>query len=78
MKLEIPGDIAITGQISGHGELYTVGYLREKIVGAFNNGKSVIYVPQANILESTELEIEGIEVKPVCDMYQVVEEIWRI
>ena len=41
LQLEIPGDVALTGQVSGHGEVFKVGDLREKIVAAQKMAKNV-------------------------------------
>ena len=78
LQLEIPGDIALTGQVSGHGEVFKVGDLRDKIVAAHKNGKKCIYVPLDNMIESLELNIDGIEVKHMKDINKVIFDLWNM
>ena len=78
LQLEIPSDVALTGQVSGHGEVFKVGDIREKIVAALKNGKWCIYVPLDNIIESVELNIDGIEVKTMKDIYTVIFDLWNM
>ena len=70
--------MALTGQVSGHGEVFKVGDIREKIVAALKNGKRCIYVPLDNIIESVELNIDGIEVKTMKDIYTVIFDLWNM
>lgn len=78
LKLEIPLEVAGTGQISGHGDVYPVGCLREKIVAASKNGKKVVFVPEQNALESFDLQIEGIDLKPLNNMNSLIKLLWNI
>ena len=70
LQRPLPGEIAITGQISGHGELHDVGSVKEKLLAASKLGKTVFYVPKDNAAEATDLEIR--------DMSTVLRDLWDI
>lgn len=72
LKFEIPGHVAVTGQISGHGDLLMVGCLREKVLGALKQGKSDIFVPAGNELEASDIEVNEIRIRPIKDMDSLI------
>ncbi len=48
-KKKIPEDIAFTGEISLNGNILKIGGLNEKLIGAYNKGIKVVYIPKSNI-----------------------------
>ena len=78
LQIEIPNNIAVTGQITGHGKIEKVSGLREKIIAAANNNKKKVFVPAENIVESLDLEIHDTEIIPVKDMYDVIGKLWNM
>ncbi len=48
LNKEISKDIAMTGEISLRGDILKVGGIKEKIVGAYNNKITKIFLPEAN------------------------------
>ena len=44
----IPNNIAMTGEITLNGDILGVGSIKEKIIGAYNNGIKIIYIPYNN------------------------------
>ena len=48
LKKEIPQNIAMTGEISLHGDVLEVGGIKEKIIGAYNNNITKVFIPAAN------------------------------
>jgi len=47
----ISDDIAMTGEITLNGDILSVGGIKEKIIGAYNNDIKTIYIPYGNKLD---------------------------
>lgn len=62
LKEKIDDSIAFTGEISLQGEILKVGGIKEKIIGAYNEGVTRIYLPSANKNDLDEIP-EDIKVK---------------
>ena len=45
---EIPKDICFSGEISLHGDIYQIGGVKEKLIGAYNAGYRKVYLPTDN------------------------------
>ena len=52
---EVPKDIAMTGEISLTGDILKVGGLKEKVIGAYNDGVKKIFVPYTNACDLSEI-----------------------
>ena len=52
---EIPKTVAMTGEISLRGDILKVGGLKEKIIGAYNDGVKKIFVPFTNSCDLEEV-----------------------
>lgn len=50
-KKKIPSDIAFTGEISLNGNILKIGGLKEKLIGAYNNGIKTVYIPASNEMD---------------------------
>ena len=50
-KKKIPSDVAFTGEISLNGNILKIGGLKEKLIGAYNNGIKSVYIPKDNELD---------------------------
>ena len=74
---DIPNDIAITGEISSTGEVTAVTKLREKVLAAHDHGKTLLYVPEANLNEALEIKT-SVMVKPFKAVFDVISEIWTL
>ena len=78
LNKEVPKEIAMTGEISLKGDVLKVGGLREKIIGAYNNGIKKIFVPFTNSCDLEEIpkivkdEIEIILVKNYKEIFNAV------
>ena len=48
MDKKVNNSIALTGELSLTGEVLEVGGLKEKIIGAYNNGIKTIFIPKKN------------------------------
>ena len=77
LQLKIPGHIAVTGQILGHGDIFRVGGIREKMIGASKYGKSLMFVPEGNLEEALETDVEGLTVTGVKNVKSIIETIWN-
>lgn len=55
LNKEIPKSIAMTGEISLRGDVLKVGGIKEKVIGAYNNGVKKIFVPYTNSCDVDEL-----------------------
>lgn len=71
----ISSEIAMTGEITIHGEVYPVGGVTEKIMAAKNAGVKKVIIPKASMQHSYEkLEIEII---PVETIEEVIQAVWN-
>ena len=48
LNKKVKNDIALTGEISLNGEILEIGGLKEKIIGAYNNGIKIVFIPKKN------------------------------
>lgn len=68
LNKEVPRDIAMTGEISLRGDILKVGGIKEKIIGAYNNGIKTIYIPYLNTRDLEEIPSvikEEINIMPI-------------
>ena len=55
LNKKVPKDIAMTGEISLRGDVLKVGGLKEKIIGAYNDGVKKIFIPFTNSCDLEEI-----------------------
>lgn len=65
LNKEVEPNITFTGEITLHGDIMKVGSIKEKIIGAFNNGFKTIFIPEQN---KYDLELVPDEVKKAIDI----------
>ena len=73
----VPGDIAMTGEITLRGEVFPIGGLNEKLLAAKKNGIKKVLIPQDNQIDLKEISsgiLDGLTIVPVSTIYQAVEE----
>lgn len=71
----VPGDIAMTGEISLHGKVKPVGGVVEKIYGAQQADIRKVFIPEANAPEVEDL-FPDIEVIPVARIEDAFHKLW--
>ena len=75
---DVSKKIGMTGEISLNGDVLKVGGLKEKVIGAYNDGISKIFLPYANRSELEEIpqvvkdEIKFIFVKNYEEIFQAI------
>lgn len=75
-KKIIPKKIAMTGEISLNGFVSPIGSLKEKIIGAYNEGIKEVFIPESNHFDLEEIsseiltKIEIIEVSKYEEIYE--------
>lgn len=77
-NLKVPSNIAMTGEISLHGDVLPIGGLKEKSLGAYRNGITKIIIPKDNLkdLDDIPQEVkEKIEFIPVSNYKEVYNQI---
>lgn len=77
---EIPKEISMTGEISLRGDILKVGGLKEKIIGAYNNGIKTIYIPYSNISDLDEVPKylkEKIDIIPIKNYKEIFNTIFK-
>ena len=78
LKKEVPRNIAMTGEISLRGDVLKVGGLKEKIIGAYNDGIKKIFVPYSNSCDLEEIpkivkdEIKIVLVKNYKEIFKAI------
>lgn len=55
---KIPRTVAMTGEISLRGDVLKIGGLKEKVIGAYNQGVKTIFIPEQNKPDLEEIPIE--------------------
>ncbi len=55
LNKEVKKDIAMTGEISLRGDILKVGGIKEKIIGAYNDGIKTIFIPYTNSCDLDEI-----------------------
>lgn len=48
LDIEVDSNIGFTGEITLHGDVYKVGGIKEKLIGAYNNGFKKVFIPTEN------------------------------
>lgn len=79
LNKEVDTDIGFTGEITLHGDIYKVGGIKEKIIGAYNNDFKKVYIPLENIndLENIPKEIKNnIEIKCVSNYDEIFKDLF--
>ena len=77
---EINPKIGFTGEISLHGNIYKVGGIKEKLIGAGNSGYERVYIPKDNEidLETIPNEIKDkLEIKCVSKYQEIYDDLFK-
>jgi len=78
LNKKVAKSIGMTGEISLNGDILKVGGLKEKVIGAYNNGIEIIYIPHSNmgdmelIPEQVKKEIKVIFVKNYKEIFRSI------
>ena len=79
LNKEVARDIAMTGEISLRGDVLKVGGLKEKLIGAYNDGVKTIFIPytnQCDIEEIPKIVREEIKIIPVKNYNEIFNAIF--
>ncbi len=79
-KIKVPSNIAFSGEISLNGNILPVGGLKEKIIGAYNIGIEIIYIPKANINDLEDIPkdiINKLTIIPVSNFDMIYTNIFK-
>lgn len=71
----VRADVAMTGEITLHGEVLPIGGLKEKSMAAYREGKVLVLIPRDNVPDLYEVDDvvkEAIEFKPVQNLSEVL------
>ena len=71
----VRGDVAMTGEITLHGNVLAIGGLREKSMAAYREGMKLVLIPKDNESDLYEVDDEvkaNLEFLPVSDLSQVL------
>lgn len=80
LNKEISKEISMTGEISLRGDILKVGGIKEKIIGAYNNGIKTIYIPYNNNNDLDEVPDylkEKINIIPVKNYKEIFNAIFK-
>lgn len=80
LNIEVDTNIGFTGEITLHGDIYKVGGIKEKIIGAYNNDFKKVYIPleNKNDLENIPEEIKNnIEIKCVSNYEEIFKDLFK-
>ncbi len=75
-ELPVRGDIAMTGEITLHGDVLPIGGLKEKSMAAYKNGYTTVLIPQKNLpdLEDVDQEVKDhLQFIPVQKLSEVLQ-----
>lgn len=79
LEREISSNIAFTGEITLHGDVCKVGSIKEKIIGAYNNGFKKIYIPLENTPDLTKVPDyikESVEIRCISDYMEIFKDLF--
>lgn len=74
--MPVRGDVAMTGEITLHGNVLPIGGLREKSMAAYREGMKLVLIPKGNEPDLYEVDDEvkkSLEFLPVTNLSQVLE-----
>ena len=71
----VPGEIAFTGEIDLHGNIFKVGSIRAKVQAACLSGCTRVFIPWQNLPELDVKEF-AIEIIPVCHVGEILTDIF--
>ena len=74
-EIPVRHDLAMTGEITLHGNVLPIGGLKEKSMAAFREGISTVLIPEANKPDLYEVDEEvkkAVKFIPVSDLSQVL------
>ena len=77
---EVPNTTTFTGEITLHGDVLKVGGIKEKIIGAYNNGYKKIFIPLENkndLVKVPENIKNTVEIILVTDYQEVFNELFK-
>ena len=80
LNKEIPATTCFTGEISLHGTINKVGGIKEKVIGAYNNGFKDIYIPidNENDLLSVPKDIKDkLNIRCVSNYQSIYEDLFK-
>lgn len=67
-KIPVRSDVAMTGEITLHGEILEIGGLKEKLLAALRGGIKTVMIPKDNVKDLEEIPAnvkDGLEIIPV-------------
>ena len=73
--IPVRGDVAMTGEITLHGNVLPIGGLREKSMAAYREGMKTVLIPKDNLSDLYEVDDEvkkNIEFLPMSNLSQVL------
>ena len=79
-KKKISSDIAFTGEISLNGNILKIGGLKEKLIGAYNNGIKTVYIPASNEMDLVYLPDvikENMEINLVSNIDEIYTKLFK-
>lgn len=73
--IPVRGDVAMTGEITLHGNVLPIGGLREKSMAAYREGMKTVLIPKDNVPDLYEVDDEvkkNLTFLPMSDLAQVL------
>ena len=74
--IPVRGDVAMTGEITLHGNVLPIGGLREKSMAAYREGMKTVLIPKDNVSDLYEVDDEvkkNLEFLPMSNLAQVLQ-----
>lgn len=80
LNVSIPKNVAMTGEISLRGDILPVGGIKEKLLAAYNNKISKVYIPQSNqkdLDEIPEKVLSKLKIKLVSNYEEIYQDLFK-
>lgn len=80
LGIEVDSKIGFTGEITLHGDIYKVGGIKEKLIGAYNNGFKKVFIPleNKNDLERVPEEVKNnLEIICVSNYKEIYDSLFK-
>ena len=80
LNVNIPKDVAMTGEISLRGDVLEIGGLKEKLLGAYNAKIKKVFIPSSNLKDIDEIPkeiLKKLEIIPVSKYSEIFQKLFN-
>lgn len=79
-EVVIPNTISMTGEVTLRGDVLPIGGLKEKLISAFINNITKVYIPKSNLKDLEEIDkeiLDNLEIIAVDNYFEIYENLFK-